>query len=175
MKENHIIELLEHTRYSSLSERELNTLREHAARCPDCQRAYEAARVTELLLKERAAVTLEPSPFFHTRVMAALRERQPQALFSPLQRWWRAANALVSAMVALVALLAALTYFGGEAQTLQPELGEMKMASAFNLELFEQASFTPDDELTYWQVITTLYEPETDAPESNLENRNGQR
>ena len=34
--------------------------------------AFQAARVSQLLLKERAAVDLEPSPFFHTRVLATL-------------------------------------------------------------------------------------------------------
>jgi hypothetical protein len=177
MKNDHIIGLLERAPYSGLSERELSVAREHIARCADCRRVYDAARVADSLLKERAAVTFEPSPFFQTRMMAVLRERQALSGVSSLRRMWRAAGALVSALVALVALLVALTYFG------EPQWGATEQASAFNLEFLEQASFTqdaPDEEMSYGQVLTTLYAPESDLkedrlPKDYLEERNGQR
>ena len=179
MKNDHITDLLESAPFSSLSKSELSAAREHIVGCADCQRAYEAALVAESLLKERAASTLEPSPFFQTRVMAALRERQMLSGVSPLRRMWRAAGLLVSSMVALVVLLAALTYFE------QPQLGVTEQASAFNFDFLEQVSFTqdaPDEDLTYAQVLTALYAPESDSTEGPLptdqnhrEDRNGQR
>ena len=54
------------------------------------------------------AETVEPSPFFHTRVMAALREKQTEG--PAFARMWRAAGALVSSMVAAVVLFAVLSF-----------------------------------------------------------------
>ena len=165
MKNDHIIGLLEQAPYSSLSEQELKTVRAHMARCANCQQAYEAARVAELLLKARAAEPIEPAPFFQTRLLATLRERQLLNGVSPFQRMWRAVNLLVTSMLLLVGVLAVLTYSDAGPQPLAPN-------SAGPLELVEQALIAqdaqPDEEMSYGQVLTALYEPEDEAPESNL-------
>jgi hypothetical protein len=76
MKDKHITEILDNASTSALSESELNEVRAHALECGSCRSAYEAARLSAVVLKSRAQVTIEPSPFFQTRVMAALREQQ---------------------------------------------------------------------------------------------------
>ncbi len=109
MSKNHIISIIESAPLASLSESDLNAIRGHTADCVDCRRAFEAAQISALLLKEGAAEVFEPSPFFHTRVMATLRERQAEDSWA-LGRVWRAAGALASSMVATVAALAVLTF-----------------------------------------------------------------
>ncbi len=76
MKDEHIISLLENASFAELSEKDLGTIRIHVGDCEGCLSAFEAAQLTRLLLQERVAVEIEPPPFFHTRVLATLRERQ---------------------------------------------------------------------------------------------------
>ena len=108
MKDKHIISLLEEMPLTDLSETEMTVIRSHTIVCDDCRQAFEASQVTVMLLKERAAETVEPSPFFHTRVLARLRERQAESVWA-WQRIWRAAGALASSMAVTVAALAVLT------------------------------------------------------------------
>src|SRR2546421_4318501 len=90
MSDKHIISLIEQTPPASLSESDLIAIRAHVAECPDCRRGYEAAQVAVLLIKERAAEAFAPSPFFHTRVLATLRERQAANETWVWRRMWRA-------------------------------------------------------------------------------------
>src|SRR6266487_4123067 len=108
MKENHIIDILENSSFASLNESERAVIQTHAANCLPCARAYEATQVASSLLKARASEVVEPSPFFHTRVLASLRERQNE--IPAFKRLWQVAGALVSSMTATVALLAVLSF-----------------------------------------------------------------
>src|ERR1051325_6387094 len=110
MRGDHIIDLLERGRFASWSEEERSRIETHAESCPACRNAYEASRVSALLLEARVGVVIPPSPFFQTRVMAALREQQAASEGDVLRRLWRAAGALVSAMVMSVLLLIGVTY-----------------------------------------------------------------
>ena len=111
MKEKHIIEVLDNGSISSLSEIELNEVRDHARECESCRGAYEAARVSMLVLRSRAQSTIEPSPFFQTRVLAALREQQAVESVPAMLRLWRSSRALVSSMAVTTAALAVLSFF----------------------------------------------------------------
>src|SRR5205823_4534749 len=106
MKAQHIVNLLENRPFASLSESDLVLIRAHTRVCSDCRQAYEAAQISALLLKERAAEAFEPAPFFQTRVLAVLRERQTGNETWALRRMWRAAGVLVSSMAVTVATLA---------------------------------------------------------------------
>src|ERR1700732_3260581 len=109
MKDNHIIDMLENSPLASLTASELLAARSHAESCQGCRRAYDAAQLATLLIKERAAEAIEPSPFFQTRVLAALREQQ--ANNAPvLWRLWKSAGALVSSMALTTASLAVLSF-----------------------------------------------------------------
>ncbi|MGH9880630.1 MAG: hypothetical protein ACRD6N_04275, partial [Pyrinomonadaceae bacterium] len=95
MRNEHIIRLIDDVSIASLSESELAAIRSHTAECADCRKAYDAAQVSSLLLKERVVETFEPSPFFQTRVMAMLRERQAASEANEawgLSRLWRSAG-----------------------------------------------------------------------------------
>jgi predicted anti-sigma-YlaC factor YlaD len=128
MRDEHVIATLEGKPFDSLSEGELATVRAHAGECAECRRAFDAARVSSLLLKERAAAVVEPPPFFQTRVLAALRERQAAGEAWSFARLWKSAGALVASMAASVALLAGLTFVAPDAQP-APDAAEIASAS----------------------------------------------
>ena len=108
MRDQHIIGILESTRFASLSEDDHSAIRTHSANCDECARAYKVALVSASLLEDRMADTVEPSPFFQTRVLAAIREKQNEV--PSFARMWRAAGALVSSMAAAVVLFAVLSF-----------------------------------------------------------------
>ena len=157
MKDKHIINLLESAPLSELSESDLSEIRAHADDCEGCRQAFDAAQIAALLLKERAAETFEPTPFFHTRVLAALRERQTTNEWA-WSRMWRAAGALASSMAVTVAALAALT-FVMPGQTVAPETTAL---SAYSPEEVILNRGDSDDQVSDAQVLTTLYEAEED-------------
>jgi anti-sigma-K factor RskA len=164
MRDEHIISLIENAPLASLSENDLTAIRAHIGHCSDCLRAFEAAQISALLLRERAAEVFEPSPFFHTRVMATLRERQANASWAnswALGRMWRAAGALASSMVATVAALAVLTFvIPGSQVTSEPQqLGSLSNNYSAEEVLLNQSE-QPDELLSDAQVLNTIYDGE---------------
>jgi len=160
MRNEHIINLIENTPLASLSHDDLVAIQAHTEQCSDCLRAFQAAQISVFLLKERAAEQLEPSPFFNTRVLAALRERQTANqswTWSPL---WRAAGALASSMVATVATLAVLTFIiPGNQVASGPQISSLSnsySAEEVLLNQSEQLSEPASDA----QVLNTIYEEE---------------
>lgn len=164
METQHIISILEHTPFASLSESDLILIHAHTNLCSGCQQAYEAAQISAFLLKEHAAETFEPSPFFQTRVLAALRERQTVNEPRALRRMWRAAGALVSSMAVTVATLAVLSLV---APSPESTLGPQNVASVSNAYSTEEVILDqrdlPDDQISEDQVFTTLYGTEEDT------------
>jgi len=160
MKDKHIINLLESAPLAELSESDLSEIRAHAGECAGCHQAFEAAQISTLLLKERVAETFEPSPFFHTRVMATLRERQTANDQWAWSRMWRSAGALASSMAATVAALAVLTFvIPGQVGTIAPD------ASALNADSVEEVILNrvdTDDQISDGQILSTLYDAEED-------------
>src|SRR5215468_2609004 len=110
MKDEHIIEILDSTPYSNLSAEQLRVVQRHSANCLSCESALEAASLSSAVIENRAQATIEPSPFFQTRVMAALRERQATESVPAFVRLWKSAGALLSSMAVGTAALAALTF-----------------------------------------------------------------
>src|SRR5688572_2443045 len=157
MKQNHIINLLESVPFASLSENDHREIRIHAANCDACARAYKAAVVSTSLLKEGAGEVFEPSPFFQTRVLAALREQQTET--RGLSRLWRAAGALVSSLTATVALLAVLSF-------MVPSTQSTAEASLFNRYSAEDVildeSEVAQDQVSDAEVFSTLYQTDED-------------
>ena len=156
MREQHIKAILEGAPLASLSEAELETVREHAARCADCGRAFRAARVAAELLRARAAEEFEPSPFFQTRVLAALRARRAEEEAPALRRLWRAAGALAASMAATVALLAGLTFLAPGPGVVTDDAAVAATSEPYSAEaaLLGVASA---EEMDYEQVLSALY------------------
>ncbi|MDQ3473720.1 MAG: hypothetical protein M3447_08285 [Acidobacteriota bacterium] len=161
MKDQHIISLIENTSFGSISESDLETIRAHAAVCDACESAFAAARLASVMLQERTAETFAPSPFFQTRVMAHLRERQAENTWS-WDRIWRATGALASSMVASVAALAVLTFVIPDSST----TGELVNASTRNTYSVEEVILNPGDsldEVSDGHILTTLYDDAADT------------
>lgn len=156
MKDKHIIDVLDNTSIASLSESELSEVQAHAQECVSCREAYEAARITGVVLQSRAQTKIEPSPFFQTRVMAAWLEQQAVENVPAMLRLWRSARAVVSSMAVTTAALAALT-FVLPAQTSPLTDQTASMLSA------ESVIMGSDDQVSYEQVLSTIYEDDDEA------------
>ncbi|HEX8559758.1 MAG TPA: hypothetical protein VF668_16810 [Pyrinomonadaceae bacterium] len=165
MRDEHIKRVLDETPLSSLGRAEADALRAHAAGCAECRRALAAAGAASLMLGARAAETFEPSPFFQTRVLAALRERRAAEEGWTLARLWRSAGLLVSSMAATVAALAVVT-FVAPAQQQQATGLELAsgVASPYSAEevIFDDAA-AGGEQMSYDEVLTSLYGAEEEA------------
>jgi len=162
MSDQHIISLLEERPFGDLSENELSAIRAHVSTCDDCSRQCDAAQISALLLTQRAAATFGPSPFFHTRVLATLRERESANQPWAWTRVWRAAGALASSMVLTVAALGALTFaIPGSAET---ALVQDIAANSYSAEevIFNQAEIA-DEKVSDGQILKSLYGVEEEA------------
>jgi len=151
----HITEVLNNASIAALSESELNEVRAHALECGACRSAYEAARLSAVVLKSRAQVTIEPSPFFQTRVMAAIREQRDVENVPAFARLWKSAKVLVSSMALTTAALGVLSF------TL-PATTDDQALSAYSAESVIMGQ-SADEQLTYDQVLSTIYEDDDDA------------
>ena len=159
---DHIISLIENAPLASLSPSDLTAIRRHTDDCLDCRQAFEAAQVSMLLLGERAAEVFEPSPFFHTRVLATLRERQTSGGQWAWSRVWGAAGALASSMVLTVAALAALTFIPGNQAISGPqEITALNSYSAEDVLLGQGEAL--NGQVSEAQILTTLYGADDEA------------
>ena len=166
MRQNHIIHLLEERPLSSLSPSELDIVKAHTAGCSDCLRAYEAAQASLLLLQERASAIVEPPPFFETKVMAAIREQNLAPKRLGFVRMWQTARPLIASMAAVIVILLALTFLTDSSQ-LQTEPSELASLNDDSPEWVVVDRDDPDDEITYSQALTVLYDPELDAGDTD--------
>ena len=154
----HITEILDRASIASLSESELSEVRAHVLQCMSCRDAYEAARLSAVVLKSRAEAMIEPSPFFQTRVMAALREQQAVESVPAMLRLWRSAKTLVSVMAVTTAALAVLSFMQ-PSQTTPATEQTAPAYSAYSVIMDQNA----DDQLSYEQVLSTIYDDDDDA------------
>jgi hypothetical protein len=156
MRDKHIIAMLENTPLASLSATDVAAIRAHTDNCSDCLQAFKAAQVSQLLLKERAALAFEPTPFFPTRVLATLRERRTVNDSWAFARLWRAAGALASSMVVAVATLAVLTFtIPGTQVASGPNANSLPNGYSAEEVILDQGS-QPDDE-SDGQLLTVIY------------------
>jgi predicted anti-sigma-YlaC factor YlaD len=158
MQGNHILKMLEEKSANSLSEGELAIIEAHVIACSTCLQAYEAAQISDALIRARAAETATPSDFFKTRVMASIKDRHLSPELPALIRMWRAAGSLVSAMAMLVAILIGVTFYnpGADPQALRSELVANQNIYSLDYVEFEQADLV-DDVAPYDQVLGTIY------------------
>lgn len=157
MKDKHIIEIIDNVSLASLSKTELEGVRVHAEGCELCGAAFEAAQLSALMIKERVHAKIEPSPFFHTKVLAAWKEQRAVESVPAFVRLWKSASALVSSMAVATVALAAMTFVFPDTATSVQE----QTASAYSTDsvIFDQT----DDQLTYGQVLNAIYEEEDEA------------
>ena len=162
---DHIINLLEERPLANLSAAELDIVKAHTAECFACLQAYEAAKASLRLLQERKSV-IEPPPFFQTRVMAAIREQNLAAQPLGLLNLWQAVRPLVASLGAFVALLLALTFLTDSSQR-QAEPSELAFMNDDSSEWSVAVQDYPDDEMSYSQALTVLYDPAISAGDTD--------
>ena len=159
MKDNHITHILDDQPLADFSDAELATMRAHAAMCSQCKRAYQAAEISALLIKERAGEaaqnSLNVNPFFQTRVLAAWRERAQEV--SALRRLWNATGALVATMTATTAALAVLTFV----VPLNESVNEQTALAQYSAEavMLDPGNIEMSDE----QVLSAIYAEEDEG------------
>ena len=156
MKDKHIIDVLDSSPILSLAESELSEIQVHVRDCVSCREAYEAARVSAIILQSRAQATIEPSPFFQTRVMAAWREQQAVESVPAMWRLWSSAKALVSTMAVTTAALAVLSFVMPATPASDQAVSDLSAESV----IMGQAS---DEQMSYEQVLATIYEDADEA------------
>ena len=159
MRDTHIIRMLEEKPFASLSEIEISNTESHIAHCSECRRAYDAARISALLMVAQKSEAAEAGPFFTTRVMATLRERHLSPEAPALLRMWRAAGAVVLAMAALVVILVALTVFsqGADSQTQPAATTATQDVYSPEYVVLEQGDLD-DGDMVSDQLIATMYD-----------------
>src|SRR5215213_9079514 len=157
MKDQHITEILDNASIATLSESQLNEMRAHVLECMSCRGAFEAARLSAVVMRSRAQATIEPSPFFQTRVMAALREQQAVESAPAMLRLWRSAKALVSTMAVTTAALAVVSFMQPTETT--PVAETASAYSEYSVIMDRDA----DEQMSYEQVLSTIYEDDDEA------------
>jgi hypothetical protein len=162
MKDEHIISLIENAPLASLSASELSAIRVHSEECAPCRRAFQAAELSVRLLQQRATAAFEPAPFFHTQVLATLRERQATNDVWAWSRMWRAAGALASSMVATVAALAALTFVIPGNQVVTQSPGSFSNYSAEEV-ILDQSADNQIAGVSDSQVLSAIYGGDEEA------------
>lgn len=159
MKSKHITKILDDTKFADLSAAQRAEINAHAAECNGCRRAFQTAQIASVLLKSRAVETFVPSPFFETRVLAALREKQiisnPVAAF---WRWWQASSAVVFLMLFSVGVLLALTFLAP-----QKSLDFQESATILGEFPAERVIFRDElrGEITNGQALQIIYEQDS--------------
>ena len=162
MERHHITDILDNTPLALLSESEWESIRAHIANCVDCARAFKAAQLSELLIKEHvseaARDALKANPFFQTRVLAAWREQQTTAGAWSLRRLWNATGALVSSMAVTTAILAALMFVIPAEESATGQTVALMPASAESV-MLEQG----EEEMTNEQALGAIYYEDEEA------------
>ncbi len=157
MNDKHITEVLDNAALASLSQSELSEIRAHARECKPCADAFAAAQMSAAVMRERAQVVIEPSPFFQTRVMAALREQQATESVPAFWRLWNSSRALVSSMALSTVALAVLSFMFSAPATTTAGDQTVSVLSAESVILGQES-----DELTYEQVLNAIYTDDED-------------
>ena len=157
MNDNHITYTLDNSSLRNLSERDLLAIRAHVEGCAQCHRAYQAAQISALLVKECADEAVENfgsvNPFFQTRVLAAWREQQAMMSVSAFQRLWSTTGALFASMAATTAALAALTLFVPSSEPASQQTAALVPYSAEAVVLDQDQ----DSQLTDDQTLSAIY------------------
>jgi len=161
MADTHIIKMLDETPFGGLRDSDIARCESHIAACEQCKAAYEAARLASSLIQARTSETVNAGPFFKARVLAAIRERRLAPEEPVLLRMWRAAGAMVSTMVLLLAVLTGITIF-----TQNPDSQWQTAIAAASENLYSpeyvvlERGDRDDDELANDQVLGTMYDLE---------------
>ena len=156
---NEITTHLDSISLNHASEEVVQEIRIHADQCRACREAFTAAILSAELLRARIeeSETLQPSPFFESVVMNAI--RAGKAVSTPIAaftRWWKATSSILafSASISVILIVVALmTSTTEDVPTVSSTSSNLYPTEAV---LLDQTS-TKD--MTNEQVLQVVYTP----------------
>ncbi|MEW6729888.1 MAG: hypothetical protein AB1489_01000 [Acidobacteriota bacterium] len=157
--DQHVLRLITEKGINGLSESELALIQTHTEECRECLRAYQAARLMATILKARVNETVESTPFFHTRVMATLRERHSNEETTIFYRLWRMVWPTVSAMLAVIIAL----LIGNFILRFQASPSEQSYTpDSYTVEtlILEEGDATASEQINDNEVFSAVFGPE---------------
>ncbi len=155
MTTEHIIKILEAESLASLSADDRLGVERHIKACADCARAYQAAEIAAELLQARVNEVIEPTPFFKTRVMAAVRARKAESSFS-FTTLWQTARAMVASMAVVVAILVGVNFYVGSFGS--PDFNDSPAGdNIYSTEWVLLENGDASNSITDNEALTTLY------------------
>src|SRR5262249_41920079 len=128
----------------------------HCDACIECRRWLRAAALTTSLIRARACEEMEPSPFFRTRVLAAIRDRGAVTVRRQTERMWTSARAIVAPMLVVVIILLALNLFAPKPVD-QIAGGESFRGRDSVERIVMDDTSAADDGITSGQVLDTVF------------------
>ena len=155
MKNQHITDILNKHTFNGLGENDVAIIESHIAHCRSCLKSYQAWQISSTLLKVGALQTFSPSPFFETKLMAAVREKQAKSV-AFFWRWWQASNTVIAAMIFAVVALLFMTLLSPKASFNQSEQASILDNYSTDEIIFDQNDSTA--ELTNGQTLQIIYE-----------------
>lgn len=162
MKSQHITNILDDTGFAGLNEKERAVVLTHVKDCSGCRQAFEAARLSAILLKsDNAKTEISPSPFFQAKLMNAWRERQiPRRPVEAFRRWWQASALPVSVMLVTMAIMILLTVVAPKANN-----DTSQEISSFNLYTTDGVIMNQNQprDLTNEQIFQVIYTPRSEV------------
>jgi hypothetical protein len=128
----------------------------HCEVCAECRGMLEAADMTKRLIQARSFQEIEPSPFFRTRVLAAIRERGAVVVRRQTEKMWSSARVVVASMCFVVVVLLALNLFAPK--PVDRARGEEAVRTRDSVErVVMDDNGTTDESLTSGQVLDTVF------------------
>jgi hypothetical protein len=128
----------------------------HCEACSECREVLEGAEMAAWLIQARSFQAIEPSPFFKTRVLAAIKERGAVAVRRQTERMWGSARAIVASMFVVVVVLLGLNLFAPK--PVQQIAGGEPVRRLDSVERIVMDDNTAaDDSLTSGQVLDTVF------------------
>jgi anti-sigma factor RsiW len=160
MRSEHITELLDSQKASNLSADERTLIAAHVTGCAECRDAFRQAIAADALLQARMTQAVEPSPFFATRVMAAVREKLQEPDPFSILSLWRTARGLVTGMAAVVLVLGGLTFADLSGSQNSVSTGEVASSDPAEQVLFQNDYQNVSYDPTNAQVTKAVFGPE---------------
>src|SRR5262249_44374709 len=127
----------------------------HCEKCIECRQWLEAAALTTSLIRARAAEEMEPSPFFRTRVLAAIRDCGSDTIRRQTERMWRSSRAIVASMFVVVFVLVALNLLAPK-PVAQIAGGDLRPRDSFERIVIDDNP-AADESITSGQVLDTVF------------------
>mgnify|MGYP001772869603 CR=1 FL=1 len=109
MGSKHIREILDSKPFFELNEEEIEKIQSHIEVCEDCLLAFKASKLSGLLLSYKKDQIVQPPPFFHTKILAKIRDKSREKFELSLARIWEAVTPVLMMMTAIVLSLAIIT------------------------------------------------------------------